>query len=101
MNRPARSQPHALAAALASALASALALAHEPGPAPKGQERCCGVATAGENHCANLRGTHDCAGQAPKDFALDEWKLVPAGTCKQPKGFSETEARRRLELPKA
>jgi uncharacterized membrane protein len=101
MNRSVRPAPSAIAAALASALASSLALAHQPGPAPQGQERCYGVAKAGENHCANLRGTHDCAGQATKDFAVDEWKLVPAGTCRQLKGYSEAEARRRLELPKA
>jgi uncharacterized membrane protein len=100
MKRPARPAPPALAAALASALASSLALAHQPGPAPEGQERCYGVAKAGENHCASLLGTHDCAGQATKDRAIDEWKLVPAGTCRQLKGYSEAEARRRLKLPK-
>ena len=99
MPAPRRLAPPALAAALASALASVLASAHQPGPPPQGQERCYGVARAGENHCANLRGTHDCAGQATKDFAPDEWKQVPAGTCRQLKGFSEAEARRRLKLP--
>jgi uncharacterized membrane protein len=100
MSTPRSIAPTALAAALASALASLPAAAHQPGPPAAGQERCYGVVRAGENHCANLRGTHDCAGQATKDFAIDEWKQVPAGTCKQLKGYSEAEARRRLKSAK-
>ena len=48
-----------VASALAAVLASP-ALAHQPEDLP-GKERCYGVAKAGENHCANLAATHDCA----------------------------------------
>ena len=93
--RPPRAHGPLLASALALALAQQ-ASAHQPAEAPKGQERCYGVAKKGQNDCGNLGGTHDCAGQAPRDFAIDEWKYVPAGTCKKLKGYSEAEARRKL-----
>ncbi len=72
---------------LTSALASAMALgllqpaqAHMEGEVPN-KERCFGVVKAGENDCANLAGTHDCAGAATVDNDPSEWKLVPKGTC--------------------
>jgi uncharacterized membrane protein len=90
---------HALVrSALASALGLGLGLA--PAQAHKGkpdQEPCYGVAKAGENHCNNLLGTHECAGDATTDYAIDEWKYVPKGTCKQLKGFTKAEAEQRLK----
>jgi uncharacterized membrane protein len=72
---------------LTSALASALALgllqpaqAHMDGNVPN-KERCFGNVKAGENDCANLAGTHDCAGAAAVDNDPSEWKLVAKGTC--------------------
>ena len=67
-----------------STLASVLALAVVQAQAasdPKAQEKCFGVAKAGENDCA--AGAHSCAGQARSDKAPDDWKYVPKGTCEK------------------
>jgi len=80
---------------ISSALASALALGLA-GPAAaqaKEKEKCYGIAKAGQNDCANLSGSHSCAGQSKADMAADEWKYVAKGTCKDMKGLSETEAK--------
>ncbi len=47
--------------------------------APK--EKCYGIALAGENGCANLSKTHSCQGTSTVDYAIDDWKMVPKGTC--------------------
>lgn len=83
---------HAL---VSSALASALALGLA-GPAQaddKDKEKCYGIAKAGQNDCANLAGTHSCAGQSKLDNAPGEWKYVAKGSCKQLGGLSAAEAR--------
>ena len=49
---------------------------------------------AGKNDCANLAGTHSCAGQAKMDNDKGDWKYVPAGTCKQMGGLSAEEAKK-------
>ena len=80
---------------LASAFASVLALGLT-GPAAaqaKAKEKCYGIAKAGQNDCGNLSGSHSCAGQSKTDMAVDEWKYVAAGTCKELKGSTEKEAR--------
>jgi uncharacterized membrane protein len=80
---------------LKSALACAVALGLT-GPSAaqvKAKERCFGIAKPGQNDCANLSGSHSCAGQSRVDKGVDEWRYVPAGTCKQMKGTSEEEAR--------
>ncbi len=59
----------------------------------KGKEKCYGVAKAGQNDCANLSGTHSCAGQSKVDASAEEWKYVAAGTCKGMKGMSADEAK--------
>ncbi len=72
---------------LTSALASALAMGLlQPAQAhlqnkDKSKEQCFGIVKAGENDCANLSGTHDCAGAASQDNDPTEWKLVAKGTC--------------------
>jgi len=81
---------------LSSALASALALGLVSQVAPQDKakkEKCYGIAKAGQNDCANLSGTHSCAGQSKADNGPDEWKYVAAGTCKDMKGMSEAEAK--------
>ena len=75
---------------VSSALASVLALglvgqaaaqmAKDPG---KSSEKCYGVAKAGQNDCANLSGSHSCAGQSKADMGADEWKYVAKGTCEK------------------
>lgn len=57
------------------------------------KEKCYGIAKAGQNDCANLSGSHSCAGQSKKDMDAGEWKFTPKGTCKQMGGLSADEAR--------
>ena len=76
---------------LSSALASALALGlvGQVAAQDKGKEKCYGIAKAGQNDCANLSGTHSCAGQTKEDMSPADWKYVAKGTCttiKTPKG---------------
>ena len=92
---------HRLAVSSALASVMALGLAATAGaashaakePAAKGKEKCFGIAKAGQNDCANLSGTHSCAGQSKVDNGADEWKYVAKGTCKDMKGLSEAEAK--------
>ena len=74
-----------------STLASALALAIGPAhaaDAKAAQEKCYGVAKAGQNDCMAGPGT-SCAGTAKVDYDGKAWKNVDKGTCvtiKTPKG---------------
>ena len=83
---------------LSSALASALALGLA-GPAAaqeKGKEKCYGIAKAGQNDCANLSGSHSCAGQSKDNMAPADWRYVAKGTCTQMKGMTEADAKAAL-----
>lgn len=83
----------------ASALASLMALGLVGNAAAQdkaGREKCYGVAKAGQNDCANLSGTHSCAGHSKTDNAADEWKYVPKGTCASMKGMTAEEAKKKL-----
>lgn len=89
-----------------STLASILALglaqttsAHETA-SESGKEKCYGIAKAGQNDCANLSGTHSCAGQATTDKDPGEWKFVTKGTCTALGGMSLAEARKKAEAKK-
>ena len=64
-------------ALLATALTGTLAVtpAHAAG-----QEKCFGVAMAGQNDCAAGPGT-TCAGTSKVDYQGNAWKLVDEGTC--------------------
>jgi uncharacterized membrane protein len=87
-----------VSSALAAALAAAgPALAHEGGP---NKERCYGIAKAGQNDCANLAGTHGCAGMSKVDNDPGEWKYVAKGTCKNLKGMTEEEAKAKAKAKK-
>ena len=94
--RPATSLTSAL---LGGALASALSLgligtAHAAdGAAAKAKEKCFSIAKAGQNDCANLSGTHSCAGQTSKSGAVEDWKYVAKGSCKSMGGMTEAEAK--------
>lgn len=61
------------------------------------KEKCYGIAKAGENDCANLSGSHSCAGQAKADKAPEEWKYVSKGSCKSMNGMSAEEAKAKLK----
>jgi uncharacterized membrane protein len=63
---------------IAGSMAAALMLAGAPAHAA--DEKCFGVALAGENDCAAGAGT-TCAGTSTVDYQGNAWKLVPAGTC--------------------
>jgi uncharacterized membrane protein len=65
--------------AIASAIAAALAATPAAADEAK-QEKCFGIALAGQNDCAAGPGT-TCAGTSRVDFQGNAWKLVPAGTC--------------------
>jgi len=80
-----------ISSALASVLAMGLASAAHAADAPP-KEKCYGVAKAGQNDCANLSGSHTCAGQAKVDKGVDEWVYLRAGTCKQMGGMTLEEA---------
>jgi len=69
-----------------SALASVLALgllsgANAADEKAATKEKCYGIAKAGQNDCANVAGTHSCAGQSKADMSLDDWRYVAKGTC--------------------
>ena len=80
---------------VSSALASALALGliGQAAAQDKGNEKCYGIAKAGQNDCANRAGTRSCAGQSKVDNDAGEWKYVAKGTCKSLKGMSAEEAK--------
>jgi uncharacterized membrane protein len=80
---------------ISSAMASVLALGllNQAAAQPKPKEKCYGIAKAGQNDCANLAGTHTCAGQAKVDKDIGEWKYVAAGTCKELGGMLADEAK--------
>jgi uncharacterized membrane protein len=89
----------ALASALALGLIPVAAQAHDMNDtmaAGKGKEKCFGIAKAGENSCANLSGTHSCAGEAATDKSPDEFKLVPKGTCAKLGGMNAEQAKAAL-----
>jgi uncharacterized membrane protein len=79
---------------ISAAAASVMSLALLSAPAAaQEKEKCYGIAKAGQNDCANLSGTHSCAGQSKTDMAKDEWKYVAKGTCKTMKGMTADEAK--------
>lgn len=78
---------------ISSALASALALGLAATAQAQAKEKCYGIAKAGANDCANLSGSHSCAGQSKVDNDPGEWKHVAKGTCKDMKGMTADEAR--------
>ncbi|MGB0865179.1 MAG: DUF2282 domain-containing protein [Granulosicoccaceae bacterium] len=68
--------------ALLSAGAAAVALTALSTPAAHaaGNEKCYGVALAGQNGCAAGPGT-SCAGSSTVDYQGNAWTLVPKGSC--------------------
>jgi uncharacterized membrane protein len=81
-----------IAAAAASLLSTVLVSNHAM--AQEAKEKCYGIAKAGQNDCANLAGTHSCAGQAKVDNDKGEWKYVVKGTCNTMKGMTADEAKK-------
>lgn len=83
-----------IAAAAASLLSTVLVAT--PAVAQE-KEKCYGIAKAGQNDCANLTGTHSCAGQAKVSDDPAEWKYVAKGTCKSMKGMMADEAKMKVK----
>ena len=81
---------------ITTAAASLMSLAMLTSPAmaqDAAKEKCFGIAKAGQNDCANLSGSHSCAGQSKGDNDKGEWKYVAAGTCKTMGGMSMDDAK--------
>lgn len=76
-----RSLVSAAAAGLLTTLWVTTPVSAQDMPQGKGKEKCYGVAKAGQNDCANLSGSHSCAGQSKVANSMDEWKYVAKGTC--------------------
>ena len=86
---------------LASAALAAVMAASISAPAQAAsKEKCYGIAAAGQNDCANLAGTHSCAGQSTLDNDAGEWKLVKKGTCSTLGGLSKSEAKAQYKASK-
>lgn len=85
---------------LTSALATAMALGLAGQAAAQEKETCYGIAKAGQNDCANLSGSHSCAGQSKMDMDAGEWKYVAKGTCKSMKGMTADEAKKMAMMKK-
>jgi uncharacterized membrane protein len=83
----------ALIAAAAATLLSSLLVA-APAAAQSQKEKCYGIAAVGQNDCANLAGTHSCAGQSEVDKDKGEWKYVAKGTCESMKGMTQAQAKK-------
>ena len=73
---------HALvAAALASVCAANASAGGQMDTQGKDQDKCYGVAKAGQNDCA--AGKHSCAGHTKADNDPMDWKYVAKGTCEK------------------
>jgi uncharacterized membrane protein len=87
---------------IASALAAVFASASPTSFADiNGKEKCYGIAKAAHNDCANLAGTHSCAGMAVTDNDPGEWKLIAKGTCESLGGLSKEQAEVKLKQQKS
>ena len=82
-----------VSSALASVVAMGTVSAAQAADPSKEKEKCYGIAKAGTNDCANLSGSHTCAGQNKNAMAPDEWNYVAKGTCVKIGGKSEEEAK--------
>ncbi|MES2398845.1 MAG: DUF2282 domain-containing protein [Pseudomonadota bacterium] len=88
----------ALMAAAAASLLSTM-LVSAPAAAQE-KEKCYGITTAGQNDCANLSGSHSCAGQSKVGNDVNEWKYVAKGTCASMKGLTSDAAKAKVMTDK-
>ena len=70
-----------IAAALASVCATQATAGGQMDAQSGNDEKCYGVAKAGQNDCGTA--THGCASQATADNDAKEWKYVAKGTCEK------------------
>lgn len=71
---------------LAGAVAAALAAPAIGAASAADNEKCFGVAAAGQNDCQSA--SNSCAGQVNEAARADAWIYVPAGTCTKINGGS-------------
>jgi uncharacterized membrane protein len=81
----------------AAALATVLSATINAPVAAQAKEKCYGIAAVGKNNCANLAGTHSCAGQSKVDKDLGEWKYTAKGECATMKGHTKAEAEMKIK----
>jgi uncharacterized membrane protein len=86
----------ALMAAAAASLLSTMLVA-TPALA-QSKEKCYGIAAVGQNDCANLSGSHSCAGQSKVNADVNEWKYVAKGTCADMKGLTADAAKDKAKM---
>lgn len=86
----------AMIAAAAASLLSTMLVA-TPAAAQE-KEKCYGITTAGQNDCANLSGSHSCAGQSKVGADVNEWKYVAKGTCAGMKGLTAEAAKAKAKM---
>jgi uncharacterized membrane protein len=84
----------AIFASAAVALLSTVLVSNTAFAQAAAKEKCYGIAKAGQNDCANLAGTHSCAGQSKLNDDKGEWKYVAKGTCASMKGLTVDEAKK-------
>ena len=69
---------------VATAVAGLFALAAQGSAlAADKQEKCWGVAKAGQNDCGSDKTAHSCAGESKTNYSANDFKAVKAGTCLQ------------------
>jgi uncharacterized membrane protein len=68
---------------VAAAVAGLFALGAQGGAlaAEHAQDKCWGVAKAGQNDCGSDKTAHSCAGESKMDYSPNDFKAVMAGTC--------------------
>lgn len=69
--------------ALAGVFAAGVTLGSAALAQDKGQEKCWGVAKAGQNDCGSNKTAHSCAGQSKADYDPNDFKVVKTGTCEK------------------
>jgi len=86
---------------LASAALAAVMAASISAPVQAaGKEKCYGITAVGQNDCANLAGTHSCAGQSTLENDKGEWEIVEKGTCSTLGGLTKAEAKAHYQATK-
>lgn len=85
---------------VAAAIAGLLALGGTAALAQDKQEKCWGLAKAGQNDCGSNKTAHSCAGQSKKDYDPNDFKMTKAGTCVQMGGSLEQGKAGKLAMEK-
>jgi len=79
----------AIRAAIAALLTLGTLNAADVQAAETKQEKCFGIAKAGQNDCATSKTPHSCASLSKFDNDPQDFKYVPAGTCDKVGGTKE------------